>query len=248
LDYPGVVSDDAAAKRPFDAVADLFRHDFGAMQQFLDRLKPYFAALDGVSEEKVDEISPYWKNDYFKGDDARVAYAIVRHFKPQRIIEIGSGNSTKFLRKAATDAKTGTRLISIDPSPRAEIDSVCDEVVRKTVVSVSTDFFDQLQPCDVLFIDGSHLVFQGTDGPYLFLRVLPKIRPGVLVHIHDIFLPNDYPPEFKDRWYNEQYLLAAMILGNSDWAVRAPVAYLHEMNLLRDGGVSFWMERTSRRI
>jgi hypothetical protein len=94
-----------------------------------------------------------------------------------------------------------------------------------------------------LFIDGSHIVFQGTDGPYLFLRILPRIRPGVLVQIHDIFLPDDYPSDFRDRWYNEQYLLAAILLGNSDWTVLAPVAYLNKMGLLQNEGVSFWMER-----
>jgi methyltransferase family protein len=242
LDYPEICQEQPT-RLPFDAVDDLFRKDLCRMQSFLETLKPYFAELDDVPQSKMDEISPYWGNSFFTGDDARVAYAMVREFKPRTIVEIGSGNSTKFLRKAIARGKSETRLISIDPFPRTEIDSLCDEVVRKSVVTMPPDFFDRLGPGDILFIDGSHIVFQGTDGPYLFLRVLPRIRPGVIVHIHDIFLPDDYPANFQDRWYNEQYLLAAMLLGNSGWTVLAAVAYLNKMGLLQNEGVSFWMEQ-----
>jgi hypothetical protein len=242
LDYPEVC-EEQTKDLPFEAVDDLFRKDLDRMQSFLQTLKPYFAELNDVHRSKKDDISPYWENPFFTGDDARVAYAMVREFKPRTIVEVGSGNSTKFLRKAIASGKSETRLISIDPFPRTEIDSLCDAVIRKSVVTVPPDFFDRLGPGDILFIDGSHIVFQGTDGPYLFLRILPRIRPGVLVQIHDIFLPDDYPSDFRDRWYNEQYLLAAILLGNSDWTVLAPVAYLNKMGLLQNEGVSFWMER-----
>ena len=103
--------------------------------------------------------------------------------------------------------------------------------------------FADLKPGDVLFYDGSHLVFHGSDVTHFFLRVLPRVAAGVFVHIHDIFLPNEYPEHFDLRYYNEQYLLAAMLTFPGPWEILAPVNYLKQKNVLSDGGCSFWMRR-----
>jgi hypothetical protein len=161
-----------------------------------------------------------------------------------RIVEIGSGNSTKFFRKAITDGALRTRLISIDPEPQADISHVADEIIRTPVQDVSLDLFRSMSAGDILFYDGSHLCFHGSDVPHFFLRILPVVAPGVLVHVHDISLPDEYPEHFDSRYYNEQYVLAGFLLYNSEWIPALPVHYLYTQGLLPSDGGSFWMERS----
>ena len=104
------------------------------------------------------------------------------------------------------------KVISVDPQPRAEIDALCDKVCRMRLEDSDHQIFSVLQAGDILFFDGSHRVFTNSDVAVFFLEILPSLPPGVLVHIHDIFLPLDYPPEWNDRFYSEQYMLAAMLL------------------------------------
>lgn len=101
----------------------------------------------------------------------------------------------------------------MDPQPRAEIDSICDEVIRSRVEEVDPSVFRVLGQGDVLFVDNSHRVFMNSDATAVFLDILPTLPAGVFVHFHDIFLPADYPPEIRLRYYSEQYLLAAYLLG-----------------------------------
>lgn len=168
---------------------------------------------------------------------------MVRAYKPARIVEIGSGNSTKFFRKAISDANINSSLISIDPYPRATIESVVDQVIRKNFLDVPLEFFDMLTTGDILFLDGSHLVFHGSDVTHFFLRILPRLSPGVFVHLHDIWLPEEYPVSFDLRWYSEQYLLAAFLLGNEAWQTLVPVHFLYLKGLLPKSGGSFWMRK-----
>lgn len=243
LDHGRVISPPRENIEPFPAIKELIDRQIVDIKVFVDRLRPHFAHLDDLPDEPVDDYIPYWNNRYFSHDDARIAYSMVREFKPSKIIEIGSGNSTKFLRKAISDGGLATRLISIDPFPRVEIHHLCDQVMRENLVSIKLELFDQLEAGDILFLDGSHLVFHGSDCPHFYLRVLPRIRQGVFVHLHDICLPDEYKQEFDGRYYGEQYLLGAFLIGNPDWSVRVPVSYLAAQGLLRRDGVSFWMER-----
>ncbi len=130
-------------------------------------------------------------------------------FRPKRFVEVGSGDSTRSAsrRRSIRDHSLPTLITSIDPTPRAEIDKLCDFVIRKPLEEVELDVFDELGPGDFLFIDGSHRSFSNSDVTVAFLDVLPRLRAGVVVHFHDIFWPYDYPPEWADRYYSEQYLL-----------------------------------------
>jgi len=103
--------------------------------------------------------------------------------------------------------------------------------------------FRTLESGDILFHDGSHLVFNGTDTTHLFLEILPIVASGVIVHIHDISLPSEYLESFDFRGYNEQYMLAAFLLGGSDWEVLLPLSYLNAINVIGGGGMSFWMRK-----
>jgi hypothetical protein len=129
--------------------------------------------------------------------------------------------------RAIRDQQLRTRIISIDPQPRAEIDALCESVIRDPLEKVDLAVFDQLVPGDILFIDSSHRVFTNSDVTVLFLDVLPRLQPGVLVHMHDIFLPHDYPPEWRDRYYSEQYMLAATLLAHGPrFRVALPNAFI----------------------
>lgn len=129
-------------------------------------------------------------------------------------LEIGSGNSTLFAKAALLHGNKPTRIVSIDPMPRAEIDAICDEVIRSPLEDVDLSIFDRLQPGDTLFVDNSHRSFMNSDVTVFMLDVLPRIPDGVLVGVHDIFLPYDYFGSWSERGYNEQYLLACYLLAN----------------------------------
>jgi hypothetical protein len=202
---------------------------------------------------------PAWDNDYWGTLDALMQCAALRARNPERYIEIGSGWSTLFARRAITDFGLRTRIISIDPAPRADVDAVCDEVVREPLEEVDVALFEQLGGGDVLLFDGSHTALMNSDATVFFLEVVPRIRPGVLVGIDDIFLPSDYHETWALRVYGEQYLLAAFLLGGAEgWRIRFPAWWVVEHSALglrlaelwplvenRFGryATSFWMER-----
>jgi predicted O-methyltransferase YrrM len=162
-------------------------------------------------------------NDYFNSPDAEVLYAMVCLYQPRRIIEVGSGNSTLLFRQAISDAGSGARLVSIDPQPRREIARYTDEVITDRVENVSDwKGFFELNENDILFIDSSHEVKAGNDVLFLLLRILPVLKPGVLIHLHDIFLPYEYPREWLvvEKWnWAEQYLAQALLQNTAPYDV-----------------------------
>jgi hypothetical protein len=159
---------------------------------------------------------PAWINGWLPALDSMALYGLMALHNPRHYIEVGSGNSTKFARRAIADQQLQTRITSIDPWPRAEIDNICDRVIRQPVERVELDTFDVLLPGDILFIDSSHRTLMNSDVTMLFLDVLPRLPPGVLVQVHDVTLPYDYPAQWIDRHYSEQYLLAASILAHEN--------------------------------
>jgi hypothetical protein len=169
---------------------------------------------------------PAWINGWLPALDSMALYAFLARHNPRQYVEVGSGNSTKFARRAITDHRLQARITSIDPQPRAQIDGICDHVIRKPVEQVEPAVFDVLDAGDILFIDSSHRAFMNSDVTMLFLDVLPRLKPGVLVQVHDVTLPYDYPPEWTGRYYSEQYLLAAYLLGGgSSLDVVLPCAF-----------------------
>jgi hypothetical protein len=170
-------------------------------------------------------------NDYFTSPDAEVAYAIIWETHPRCIIEVGSGNSTQLLRRAITDAGLATELISIDPYPRRDIQGIPHKFIREKAEEVPTSFFsEKLKFNDVLFIDSSHELKVGNDVLHLFFNVLPVLPSGVLIHVHDVFLPFDYPKQWiiDRRWeaFREQYVIHALLQGSREYEVLWPGHYL----------------------
>ena len=173
----------------------------------------YFAS---ISESSTDITEPVWDNPWFSGLDAAVLSRVLISRRPKLYLEVGSGFSTKFARQAVRRFQLSTNITSVDPQPRTEIDAICDRVVRSRLESCELTLFDAAEPGDIIFFDGSHRVLQNSDTVVFFLEVIPRLKPGVLVHVHDIFLPHDYPPNWARRVYSEQYLLASMILSGAE--------------------------------
>jgi Methyltransferase domain len=225
--------------------------------QFAEELKRIpLHAVSGSTE-------PNWANPWFSGLDLVALYGFVASSHPAQLIEVGSGQSTKIARLAIRNHKLKTRITSIDPQPRAEIDTICDEVIRKRLEDCDLSILQALRAGDIFFLDGSHRTFMNSDVTVFFLEILPRMKPGVLVQIHDIFLPQDYLPWTKQefyphRYWSEQYMLAASLLaGHSNYDVVLPNHYVGNKPELANvlaplwespalkaaprSGVSFWI-------
>jgi len=157
---------------------------------------------------------PSWNNGFLPGLDMIMLYTIIAAGKPSTYVEIGSGNSTKVVAKAKKDHQLPLQIISMDPAPRAEIDQLADSVVREPFENADLGLFAALKSGDIVFVDNSHRIFPNSDATVFFMDVLPVLASGVIVHIHDVYLPFDYPQEVCDRYYSEQYTLAAFLMAN----------------------------------
>ena len=157
--------------------------------------------------------APRWDQDWFPRLDAAAAYAIVRMTRPARIVEVGSGHSTRFLARAVRDGQLATHITAIDPAPRATITALDVQHLCQPVQACDLGLFASLAPGDILFIDSSHQHKPGSDVEFLFEAVLPRLARAVRIHFHDIFLPDEYPAQWAWRRYNEQAAVAALI-GN----------------------------------
>lgn len=166
------------------------------------------------AEKETDTTYPTWNNGFLPGLDIVALYGMIAEKKPSLYIEIGSGNSTKVAFKAKTEQSPHTRIISIDPQPRAEIDILADEVIRQPFESIIWNDLPELNEGDLLFVDNSHRILPNSDAMVFFMEVLPTLKKGVIVQIHDVYLPYDYPTFMCQRGYSEQYGLAMNIMAN----------------------------------
>jgi hypothetical protein len=240
------------------AGAGRYEAELAAWTDLFDRVAtiPVRPGDDGRSAQ------PHWVNGWIPGLDGLALYAFTALRRPATYLEVGSGNSTRFVRRAIGDGGLATRIVSIDPEPRAEVDAICDEVIRRPLESTDLAVFDRLGAGDVVYVDGSHRCFQNSDATVMFTEVLPRLAPGVRIGFHDIFLPDDYPPEWDYRLYSEQYLLAAFLLGGHrgyevvlpSWyaahheklaAIVAPLFDRPGLEEVERHGSAFWLERTA---
>ncbi|WP_343304450.1 class I SAM-dependent methyltransferase [Chitinophaga niabensis] len=224
----------------------------------------YNEELLSFPEKKRNELEYAYDNDSFKSGDAEYLFSMVRHFKPNRIIEIGSGNSTLLVaaaikRNSQESGDYKCAHICIEPYEQPWLEKLDAEIIRKRVEEIDLDFFGTLKENDILFIDSSHIIRPQGDVLFEYLTLLPTLNKGVIVHVHDIFTPNDYLHEWiftRHLFWNEQYLLEAFLSFNSKFEVIGAVNYLshhykeafsekcpafaREQN--REPG-SFWMRR-----
>jgi predicted O-methyltransferase YrrM len=216
--------------------------------------------------EKLDESAQltqfFTRNSQFSWLDARALFVLLRCWRPRRIIEVGSGFSTLLMADVNRRFLDGScQITSIEPYPRAFLRAEqigINAVIEQKIQDVPLALFDRLEAGDLLFIDSSHVCKTGSDVNRLFLEVLPRLRPGVRVHIHDVFFPNEYPRQWvlgQGRSWNEQYLLQALLVFNSGFRVVFGCSYamarfpervrdaLALQSGLSFGGGSFYIER-----
>ena len=177
----------------------------------LEWIEDFAPELEAIGEDRPP--APRWNQEWFPRLDAATAYAIVRKTRPRRIVEVGSGHSTRFMARAVADGGLDTAITSIDPEPRASIEGLDVRYVRSPAQSTPLALFRALQAGDILFIDSSHQVKAGSDVAFLLQKVLPGLASGVRVHFHDIFLPDEYPAAWAWRTYTVQQALAALLDG-----------------------------------
>ena len=225
LDYPPAAADTPRwghGKPDHRRLAERLDREPQLRREALERIASFADELGAIEPVSASPLEPSWRNDWIPALDAAAIYAFIRSRAPALYLEIGSGHTTRFAARAKRDGALATRIVSIDPQPRAEIDQLCDEVLREPLESVDLAIFAALGAGDVLVFDGSHRTFPNSDVTTFFLDVLPELRAGVLVGIHDIGLPWDYSPGHAARYYSEQYVLAAYLLGGADVAVVLP--------------------------
>lgn len=180
----------------------------------------------GWSEPAADDVSYSLQNRNFGAGDADVWWQVIRRYKPARIVEIGSGHSTRVAREAiaknvAEDPAYACQHICIEPYEMPWLEKLGIEIRRSKLEDTDPAVFADLGENDILFIDSSHMIRPGGEVLMEFLQILPRLARGVIVHVHDIFTPHEYPASWLQdpRFWNEQYLLEAFLSHNRDWEV-----------------------------
>jgi len=193
---------------------DRFRHAYSAD---LEAIKTYQEELLRIPLRPTAPGQPCWINGWLLGLDTASLYTTVRSIAPARYFEVGSGWSTLTVAQARADGSLPTQIVSIDPKPRTDVDEACNRVIRVPFELAAGELIETVAPGDVIFFDCSHRVFSGSDVTVFYLEVMPELPDGVVVGVHDILWPEDYPPEWRNRWYSEQYILGAYMIAEAPW-------------------------------
>jgi predicted O-methyltransferase YrrM len=243
LDYPAVPKPSYTLQNPHRKLLDIISGNQEQYAELLHASKEYFPALQAIrhSKKETDIQVPTWNSGYMPGLDMMMLYTILNHFKPKKYIEIGSGTSTKIAGKARKEAGLNYTITCIDPLPRQEINAIADEWHQKRVQEVSVDLFSGLSANDFVFFDGTHMLLPSSDVGHFFLELLPCLPKGVLVQVHDIYLPYDYPQAMCDRYYSENYILGAVLLAHPEkYKIICPNFYISREPQLAEIIESFW--------
>ncbi len=220
--------------------------------QLVDAYTRHTGDLAALKDPARNQTGYVTNNGYYDSPDADALYLMIRSFQPKRVIEVGCGNSTRVTRQAIIDGGLDTTITAIDPYPRADIAHVVDQFEQKRLEEVDPAIFDQLEAGDVLFIDSSHVVRMSNDVAHLFCRIIPALKPGVVIHVHDVFLPYEYPKRFfyDCPGWGEQYMLHAL-LQSGFYSMLWPGYYLQQerpdaveaLPFLKDGRAqSIWVQ------
>ena len=237
--------------------------DLERQRAFLAETPRFAEVLGALPWDPAEDPSVFhWNNDQFSHSDAALYYTLLRRFRPARVVEVGAGHSTRLAAKALADNGSG-KILCIDPNAPAWLAALGAslEVIASPVQEAPDGTFLTLASGDVLFIDGSHFSKTGSDVNHLFLRILPRLPAGVVVHIHDICLPFEYPRRWSEDvlcYWNEQYVLAALLANSTKFEILVGNYFLQNTDIeaLRPfgpqpaidgvslGGGSIWLRAT----
>lgn len=228
--------------------------------KLIHEFEQYYAEIP-FKDERQPNIRFNYVNNYYCHTDAIVLYSVIRHFKPKRIVEIGSGfSSAVMLDTNEFFFNNEIQLTFIDPhlgrlnSILTESDQRSVEIIETDVQLVSLDLFKKLNSGDILFIDSTHVSKTGSDVNYILFEILPILEKGVLIHFHDIFYPFEYPKEwvYKGLNWNEDYIVRAFLMYNDNFKIRIFSHYLHKLHhhafeklplSYSDLGSNLWIEK-----
>ena len=225
-----------AANRPCPGIDFRFPEQLARLQT---DILPYASEWTFPEVANGDAHKFHFNNGFFERIDAEIAYSFVRHRKPKRIVEIGSGNTTLVMATALRKNQTegyNCELTSIEPFPAPYLKDGLNGLTRlieKPVQQVPIDVFKTLEAGDILFIDSSHVVAMDSDVLYEFLQIVPQVAPGVLIHVHDIFTPLDYPKKWVMTnlcFWSEQYLLESFLAFNNSFKIRWASAAMQQFH------------------
>jgi predicted O-methyltransferase YrrM len=233
--------------------------------KLLNSLNSYYSQLPFTKEKQIN-LRYRFENDYYSYSDGIILYSMIRHFKPKRIIEIGSGfSSANMLDTSELFFDSQINFTFIEPYPEERLIPIMKQrdrekitIIKKDVQAISLKVFEKLQAGDILFVDSTHAVKTGSDVNYILFEILPALQRGVLIHFHDIFYPFEYPKDWVLNGYgwNEAYFLKAFLMNNNNYDIRIFIDYLHlhheasflEMPLaVKGSGSSLWIQKNEVR-
>jgi len=223
-------------------------------------LSRYYSEMP-FTQHKQDGRRYWFENNFYSYTDGIVLYSMIRHFRPQRIIEVGSGYSSALMMDVnEIFFNNRINLNFIEPYPdrlyslMTENDRPHITVLEKPVQDVDPGLFEKLEKGDILFIDSSHVSKCASDVNFILFEILPVLKSGVLIHFHDVFYPFEYPKDwvFSGWNWNEDYFLKAFLMYNNAFNIKFFSNYLHvhhkesfsAMPLsYRNTGGNFWIEK-----
>ena len=235
----------------------------GEQMEWLNNIAPYYEKLPYV-DGRSTELRYTFDNTLFEHSDAIHLFGMLNHLKPRKIIEVGSGySSAVMLDTNSLCLNNSIEFTFIEPYPEDRLNNLLkpeDKVTLhvKEVQQVPPSVFEELDAGDMLFIDSTHVCKTGSDVNYLYFEILPKLKPGVIIHIHDIFYSFEYPEQWiveHNRGWNEIYLLRAFFMYNSHFKMILFSSHMESFNeewyrnnmplCLQTRGQSIWFKKVS---
>lgn len=223
----------------------------------LDELAKFYGEISWPDDSTGSGY--YYRNRYFTWFDAIILHGVMRHWNPKRIIEVGSGFSSAAMMEVNEKfASNKIELTFIEPYPGDRFDQFAKsgkphQLMKAFLQDVDLNLFRNLQENDILFIDSSHVSKTGSDVNHILFEILPILKPGVIIHFHDIFYPFEYPRTWAEqkRSWNEAYILRAFLMNNRSYEIlmfNSWVDAFHKDELrkkmplcLNDAGSSIWL-------
>jgi predicted O-methyltransferase YrrM len=228
--------------------------------QLVKKMEIYYSEMPFLKEKQKD-LKYYFENDFYSYTDGITLYSVIREFKPKNIIEIGSGySSALMLDTNKLFFKDEINLTFIEPNTERLLSLLNNQdnnratIIQSIVQLVPLSKFKELNKGDILFIDSSHIVKTDSDLNHILFKIIPILKPGVIIHFHDIFYPFEYPKEwvYKGRNWNENYFLRSFLMYNNSFKILLFSEYLHQTNkevfinmplcYLNTGG-NLWIEK-----
>lgn len=231
----------------------------------LESFSGYYGEFKPPEKESANRLY-YSRNGMFGFGDGFILYSFMRHFKPARIIEVGSGFSSGLMLDVCAELLPHTELTFVDPYSTTILDMVRKKpeasslLVREEIQHVSPEKFNKLNANDILFIDTSHVLKTGSDLSTLFFTILPSLKDGVIIHIHDIWYPWEYPEKMirEGRAYNEIYFVRSFLQFNRSFEIMFFSSYLQSSrpDFIRENmpefhkysGQSLWIRKRNSNV